>query len=112
MVFETSAGRREHVRRMLLIPAYVRRVTTAASARVRLIDVSVSGIGFVAETSFKPDEEIMLSFHIPGYDTSTVVMAKVVHTTVLESTGLTRVGTRFLALERQTVNNLEAFIMG
>ena len=57
--------RREHVRRLLQIPASVRQALATLTWKVNFINIGRGGAAFVTERVLDVGDDVELSFHLP-----------------------------------------------
>ena len=102
--------RREHVRRLLEVPASARKTASPHSWKVRLIDIGRGGVGFVTETAVEVGDEVVLSFLLPNRNAVTELLARIVYAAPLDRPGWYRIGARFAALSDETASDIVDFV--
>ncbi len=61
------------------------------ASRAKLLDLSFCGIGVISNQAYQPDEALILTFSLPGYegDQTLSIQAKVIHTQPVQDQFLT-----------------------
>lgn len=103
-----SDDRREHVRRMLRVPARLHgfdRDTT-----VQLIDICRAGVAFASATPLELGATLALSFELPTSAGSNAVSGTVVYCRLMAQSGLYKIGARLQLMPEETVERIVDFV--
>jgi c-di-GMP-binding flagellar brake protein YcgR len=108
--FDREDQRREHVRRLLQIPASVRKAPTTLTWKVNFSNIGRGGAAFVTEHVLDVGDDVELSFHLPGNDMLIVVVARVVYSAQFQREGQYRIGARFDRLSDEMANVIVDYV--
>ena len=102
--------RRQHVRRLLQVDAFITDMHGRMSASTQIIDISRMGVAFVSEQPMPTDEQYLFNFCFPGSTIRNELTVAVVHSTMIGSQGRYRNGARFLAISEACADRIVDFV--
>jgi hypothetical protein len=102
--------KRAHLRRMLQVPASVRRASDELPWQVRLIDIGRAGVAFVSAAPMDVTEAFVLSFQLPGNPIPILLHGRVVYAAPFGRVSAYRIGARFGQVGDEIVARLVDFI--
>jgi len=106
--------RREHVRRLLQVEAYISdtrgQESTATPTVAQIIDISRMGVAFVSDHAMRTDEPYVLNFCFPGSAIRNELTLSVVHSGEIGSHGRFRNGARFLAISEACADRIVDYV--
>jgi hypothetical protein len=106
--------RREHVRRLLQVEAYITdgREPGAENQPVvaQIIDISRMGVAFVSDHAMRTDEPYVLNFCFPGSAIRNELKLSIVHSGEIGSQGRYRNGARFLAISEACADRIVDYV--
>ncbi len=102
--------RREHVRRLLQVDAYITNVPAGKPSPVQIIDISRMGVAFVSDQPMDVDAQFLLQFCFPGSAVSNRIMLTVVNSIPVGSQGRYRSGARFLAIADDCADRIVDYV--
>ncbi|TFW14779.1 PilZ domain-containing protein [Duganella callida] len=103
-------ARREHVRRLLQVDAYVTDIHGRNTETVQIIDISRMGVAFVSERPMPPDEQYLLSFAFPGSAIRNEITLTIVHSNPVGTHGRFRNGARFIAIAEACADRIVDYV--
>jgi hypothetical protein len=95
---------------MLQVSATVHLASSAAESIVRLIDISKSGVAFVAPHALENGAHLALTAWLPGGAGPTTVGGTIVYCLALGSSGMYRVGAQFGVMSDETLDQIRDFV--
>lgn len=102
--------KRAHRRKTLHAEASIADVLGNTWSRIELLDISESGLAFLAGEDFTPGSSRMLRFHLPDHAERLSALCRVVHCTRHSYLGGFRVGTVFVRMEEGNVQAIAHFV--
>lgn len=102
--------RREHVRRLLQVDAYLTDLEGGHPVPTQIIDISRMGAAFVSDHCIPVDQQFILSFCFPGSAVRNEITLTVVNSTPVGSHGRYRNGALFLAITPATVERIVDYV--
>jgi hypothetical protein len=106
----SSRQRREHVRRLLQVPASLCTMTEPLIRKAHLIDIGRGGVALVTERTLEVGDQVELSFHLPGCGANTVISARVIYVAPIPREGFFRIGARFESLPQEVADAIVEFV--
>ncbi|MYM22352.1 PilZ domain-containing protein [Duganella sp. FT135W] len=102
--------RREHVRRLLQVDAYITDLHGKNAQPAQIIDISRMGVAFVSDTAMPTNEQYLLSFNFPGSDIRNEITLTVLHCASIGSQGRFRNGARFLVISEACADRIFEYV--
>jgi hypothetical protein len=102
--------RREHVRRLLQVDAYITDIHGEHAAPTQIIDISRMGVAFVSDHPMPTDEQFVLSFCFPGSSIRNEITLNIVHSNAVGTHGRYRNGARFLAISDACADRIVDYV--
>ncbi|WP_432377611.1 PilZ domain-containing protein [Duganella sp. P38] len=102
--------RREHVRRLLQVDAYVSDIHGQSSRPTQIIDISRMGVAFVSDHAMPTDEQLLLNFSFPGSAIRNEITLTVVHSNAIGTHGRFRNGARFIAISEACADRIVDYV--
>lgn len=102
--------RREHVRRLLQVDAYITDIQGRHTWPVQIIDISRMGVAFVSAQPMPIDEPFVLIFSFPGSGDRNEITLTVLHSAAIGSQGRFRNGARFLAISDDCAERIFEYV--
>lgn len=102
--------RREHVRRLLQVDAYLIDPHGKNTTAAQIVDISRMGVAFVSDHAIPVDEPFVLSFAFPGSAIRNEITLTVVHSQQVGSQGRYRNGARFLAISEACADRIVDYV--
>lgn len=106
---DLQESRREHVRRLLKVDAFLTDSIDSTHVPVQIVDIARMGVGFVTAAALPADRAYTLHFCFPGSAVEHVSVVEVVYSRVTEA-GRYRHGARFHALPEATVAQIVDYV--
>jgi hypothetical protein len=103
-----AAERREHVRRMLRVPATLGDGPDHAT--VQLIDICRAGVAFASAEPLELGSTFTLTFHMPTCVTPCLVSGDVVYCRLMPQSGKYKVGARLHPPSEEVVEAIVDFV--
>ena len=101
----SADDRREHVRRMLRVPA-----TLDEAPPVQLIDICRAGVAFASERKLELGSHFVLTFSLPTLAKPCVVKGEVVYSQLLPQSGKYKIGARLQPPPEDVVEAIVDFV--
>jgi hypothetical protein len=102
--------RREHVRRLLQVDAYITDAHGEYTAPTQIIDISRMGVAFVSDHAMPTDEQLLLNFCFPGSSIRNEITLTVLHSNAVGSHGRYRNGARFIAISEACADRIVDYV--
>lgn len=102
--------RREHVRRLLQVDAYISDIHGRNTSPTQIIDISRMGVAFVSDHAMPTDESYLLHFCFPGSAIRNELTLSVIHSTAVGTHGRYRNGARFLAISDDCAERIVDYV--
>ncbi|WP_373986761.1 PilZ domain-containing protein [Duganella sp. BuS-21] len=102
--------RREHVRRLLQVDAYITDIHGRTTAPAQIIDISRMGVAFVSDQAITPHEQFVLNFCFPGSGIRNEITLTVLHSAVVGTHGRYRNGARFAAISAACADRIFDYV--
>jgi hypothetical protein len=102
--------RREHVRRLLQVDAYISDIQGQNTSAAQIIDISRMGVAFVSDQPLRTDEPYLLNFCFPGSAIRTELTLSVVHSSEIGTHGRFRNGARFMAISDACADRIVDYV--
>jgi hypothetical protein len=102
--------RREHVRRLLQVDAYISDIHGKHTAATQIVDISRMGVAFVSDQAMPTDEQLLLSFSFPGSAIRNEITLTVLHSNSVGSQGRFRSGARFIAISEACADRIVDYV--
>ena len=102
--------RREHVRRLLQVEAYISDIQGKNTSAMQIIDISRMGVAFVSDHPISTDEPYLLNFCFPGSAIRNELTLTVLHSSEVGSQGRYRNGARFMAISDATADRIVDYV--
>lgn len=103
-------ARREHVRRLLQVDAYITDIHGKNTETVQIIDISRMGVAFVSAHPTPPDEQYLLNFAFPGSAIRNEITLTIVHSNAVGTHGRFRNGARFIAISDACADRIVDYV--
>lgn len=103
--------KREHVRRLLEVPAVVTGSAGDETA-AHIVDIARMGVGFVTDAVLPPDGTRTLKFRFPGETVLDEAVIDIVYSQPIGTQGRVRHGARFLDLSEECVARIIDYVTG
>lgn len=101
---------KEHVRRMLQVPATVHLVSPVSHSAVHLIDISRAGVAFASAQPLENGSSFMIYLGLPGSEKPCVAEGTVVYCIAPSTGSLYRIGARITLMSEETLERVRDFI--
>ena len=102
--------RREHVRRLLQVDAYITDIQGKHTTAAQIIDISRMGVAFVSAHAMPINEQFLLHFSFPGSAIRNEITLTVLHSTPVGTQGRFRNGARFLAISDECAARIFEYV--
>nr|WP_315256708.1 PilZ domain-containing protein [uncultured Duganella sp.] len=102
--------RREHVRRLLQVDAYISDACGQHTQPTQIIDISRMGVAFVSDHAMPTDEQFLLNFSFPGSTIRNEITLTVVHSNAVGTHGRFRNGARFIAISEACADRIVDYV--
>ncbi|MRW84624.1 PilZ domain-containing protein [Pseudoduganella sp. FT26W] len=102
--------RREHVRRLLQVDAYITDTHGKNTTPTQIIDISRMGVAFVSDHAMPTDEQLLLNFCFPGSSIRNEITLTVVHSSTVGTHGRFRNGARFIAISEACADRIVDYV--
>ncbi|SHM62233.1 PilZ domain-containing protein [Duganella sacchari] len=102
--------RREHVRRLLQVDAYLTDVQGEHNFPAQIIDISRMGVAFVSDHAMPADEQYLLNFCFPGSTIRNEITLTVVNSQAVGTHGRFRNGARFIAISEACADRIVDYV--
>ncbi|MRW92005.1 PilZ domain-containing protein [Duganella sp. FT80W] len=102
--------RREHVRRLLQVDAYITDLHGDHPAPAQIIDISRMGVAFVSDRQLLADAQFVLSFCFPGSSERNDITLTVLHSNPVGTQGRYRNGARFLSISDASAERIFEYV--
>jgi len=102
--------RREHVRRLLQVDAYITDTHGKHTHPTQIIDISRMGVAFVSDHAMPTDEQLLLNFCFPGSAIRNEITLTVLHSNAIGTQGRYRSGARFIAISEACADRIVDYV--
>lgn len=102
--------RREHVRRLLQVDAYITDIHGKHNLPAQIIDISRMGVAFVSEQVMPTNEQFVLNFSFPGSAIRNEITLTVLHSAAIGTQGRFRNGARFIAISEDCAERIFDYV--
>ena len=102
--------RREHVRRLLQVDAYITDIQGKRTAPTQIVDISRMGVAFVSAHAMPTDEQLLLNFCFPGSAIRNEITLTVLHSNAVGTHGRYRNGARFIAISEACADRIVDYV--
>lgn len=102
--------RREHVRRLLQVDAYITNIDGATTVPAQIIDISRMGVAFVSDHAIPAHQQFVLSFSFPGSEIRNEITLTVLHSAAIGTHGRYRNGARFTAISEACADRIFEYV--
>lgn len=102
--------RREHVRRLLQVDAYLSDVHGKHAQPTQIVDISRMGVAFVSDHPMPTDEELVLNFCFPGSSIRNEITLTIVNSNAVGTHGRFRNGARFIAISEACADRIVDYV--
>jgi hypothetical protein len=102
--------RREHVRRLLQVDAYITDIHGRHTTPAQIIDISRMGVAFVSEHPMPTNEQFVLNFSFPGSAIRNEITLTVLHSSAIGTQGRFRNGARFIAISDDCAERIFEYV--
>ncbi|MTV36084.1 PilZ domain-containing protein [Duganella radicis] len=102
--------RREHVRRLLQVDAYITDIHGKNTTTVQIIDISRMGVAFVSDRPMPVNQQFVLHFSFPGSAIRNEITLTVLHSAPVGTHGRFRNGARFLTISEDCAERIFEYV--
>lgn len=102
--------RREHVRRLLQVDAYLTDLHGHTPLPVQIIDIARMGVAFVSDRPMPTGAQFVLHFSFPGSTMRNEITLTVVHSAAIGTHGRYRNGARFLTISEDVAERIFEYV--
>jgi hypothetical protein len=102
--------RREHVRRLLQVDAYITDIHGKNTLPAQIIDISRMGVAFVSPHAMPINEQFVLNFSFPGSAIHNEITLTVLHSAAIGTQGRFRNGARFITISEECADRIFEYV--
>ncbi|HEX5343019.1 MAG TPA: PilZ domain-containing protein [Duganella sp.] len=102
--------RREHVRRLLQVDAYITDLHGRNTLPAQIIDISRMGVAFVSDRPMPTNAQFVLHFSFPGSAVRNEITLTVLHSAAIGTQGRYRNGARFIAIAEDCAERIFEYV--
>ncbi|MYM67470.1 PilZ domain-containing protein [Pseudoduganella sp. FT55W] len=103
-------ARREHVRRLLQVDAYITDIHEQNPLPAQIIDISRMGVAFVSNQPLPANEQFILNFSFPGSPLRNEITLTVLHSAAIGTQGRYRNGARFITISEECAERIFDYV--